>query len=74
MPLVKKTFAMSMYLNKADLYEAKADHYENQAEKLQMELVVAMEKTAHLERVAVELSRKLEAADRLLDMRDRDMS
>jgi len=73
MPLVKKTFAMSMYLNKADLYEAKADHYENQAEKLQMELVVAMEKTAHLERVAV-LSRKLEAADRLLDMRDRDMS
>jgi len=63
--LKKKTFAMSMYLNKADLYEAKADH---------MELVVAQESLAHLERVTVTLSRKLEAADRLLDMRDRDMA
>jgi len=74
MSLQHKTFAMSMYLNKADLYEAKAVHYENQAEKLQMELVVALETTAHLERVTLELSGKLEAADRLLDMRDRDMS
>ena len=65
---------MSMYMNKADLYEAKADHYENQAEKLQMELAVSLETTAHLERVTLELSRKLEAAERLLEMRDRDMA
>jgi len=72
--LEKKSFAMSMYANAKDLLAAKATHYEEQAEKLQMELVVSQETTAHLERVTLELSRKLEAADRLLEMRDRDMS
>ena len=38
--LNKKTFVMSMFASKADLYKAKAEYYESQAEKLQMEVVV----------------------------------
>ncbi len=73
--LVKKTFTMSMYANAKDLYAAKAEYYLNEAERLEMELVVSQETTAHLERVTVTLSRKLEAAERLLDIRmsDADM-
>ena len=74
MPLVKKQFAMSMFTSERHLFAAKAAYYLEQAEKVQMELAVSLETTAHLERVTLELSRKLEAADRLLEARDRDMS
>ncbi len=74
MPLVKKSFTMSMFASERELFAKKAEYYLEQAEKVQMELAVSLETTAHLERVTLELSRKLEAANRLLDMRDRDMS
>jgi hypothetical protein len=62
MSLEHKTFAMSMFATQKDLYAAKAEHYMNEAEKLQMELVVEQEKAAHLER---ELFRVAEQNDRL---------
>lgn len=62
--LEKKSFAMSMFANKADLYKAKAEYYEQQAEKLEMALVVSLETTAYLERKTLTLARN---NDKLLD-------
>jgi hypothetical protein len=64
--LVKKSFPMSCYANKEHRAAAMAEYYESEAERLEMELVVSQETTAHLERVCLTLSRKLEAAEKLL--------
>ena len=56
--LKKKSFAMSMFASQADLYKAKATYYEEQAEKLEMALVVAQETTKHLEVTVLKLARK----------------
>lgn len=56
--LEHKTFAMSMFASQKDLFEAKADHYESEAEKLQMELTVEREKSAHLERCLLKVSKQ----------------
>jgi len=66
MSLVKKSFPMSCYANKEHRAKAMAEYYEGEAERLQMELVVSQETTAHLERVTLTLSNRLEAAERLL--------
>ena len=62
--LEKKTFAMSTYLSKADLYKAKAKYYEEQAEKLEMALAVALETVSHLEVTTLKLAQD---KDKLLD-------
>ena len=72
--LEKKTFAMSMFASQKDLYAAKTEHYEREAEKLQMALVVAEEKAAHLERHVVELDRKLEKMGEQNDRLERLLS
>lgn len=70
--LNKKSFAMSMFASRADLYEAKAEYYEAQAEKLEMALVVAQETSAHLERKTLTLARDndklLESVAKLSEM------
>ena len=62
--LEKKSFAMSMFASQADLYKAKATYYEEQAEKLEMALVVAQETTKHLEVIVLTLAQD---KDKLLD-------
>ena len=74
MSLKHKSFAMSMYANSESLFRAKAEHYEREAEKLQMELTVSQEKTAHLERHVVELARKLERMGEQNDRLERLLS
>ena len=62
--LEKKSFAMSMFASRADLYKAKATYYEEQAEKLEMALVVAQTTLSHLEVIVLELAQD---KDKLLD-------
>lgn len=73
--LEKKPFTMSMFARESDLYKAKAEYYEQQAEKLQMELVVSQETTAHLERRTLQLARDndnlLESVAKLSEMVER---
>ena len=66
MSLEHKTFAMSMFAKSEDLFRAKAEHYEREAEKLQMELVVAEEKAAHLERELLRMAEQNDRLERLL--------
>ncbi len=60
-------------MSERDLYKAKAEHFEAEANRLRMELIVSQEKTAHLERVTLQLSRQMELADRMLEQRDKDL-
>lgn len=74
MSLIKKSFTMSMFAKAEHLFKAKAEYYEAEAERLEMELAVSLETTAHLERVTLELSRKFEAAGKILNRKHGDMS
>jgi hypothetical protein len=65
--LVKKSFPMSCFVNTEHRAKAMAEYYEGEAERLEMELVTSLETTAHLERVTLTLSRKLEAAEKALN-------
>ena len=65
--LEKKSFVMSMYLSEADLYKAKAKYYEEQAEKLEMALVVAQETVSHFELTTLKLARGNDALKKSLD-------
>ena len=62
MSLQHKKFTMAKFVNAEALFRAKAEYYMREAEKLQMELTVAEEKAAHLERKLFEVA---EQNDRL---------
>ena len=42
---------MSMFMNAESLYKAKSEHYMEQAEKLQMENTVLLERLEHVEKL-----------------------
>ena len=74
MSLEHKTFAMSMYANAESLFRAKAEHYEREAEKLQMELTVALERLSHLEKHLVKVDRQNEKLGEQNDRLERLLS
>ncbi len=56
---MSKTFSMSMYANRADLYKAKAEYFESLAEKLKQEAVIHAQESKTHKSIVLEIYRGL---------------